>query len=422
MSQAVAGVAPRSSVRWRVFVLIGVLTVVNLADRTSLAVGMPSIARDLHIAPSVQGVILSAFFWTYAAMQLPSGWLIDRFGPSRLIAWAALLWGAFQTLMFAVGGGLSLILLRLGLGAAEAPMFPAGGKLNALWLPPSERGRGAVMMDSGSYLGAAIGGIGIAWLIAVLDSWRLAFGIAGLITLALGIYVAITLRDDPATHPAINDAELAHIRQADTARPTVYPTADGVTVGTAAPIMIGRIGWAMVNFGLLTWGPSYLAQARGLDLKQMGAATFAIFGAGFLGSLSAGFLADGLVAAGLTRRVTLRMLLTISGLAVFAAFLILPHIPSAVSAVMLLAATDFMLCGGSLYWSLPSILAPPARAGLLGAWMNLAGSVGGIIVPIIAGLLLQATGTYTAVLVFFALCAALYILGTLLIPLPRGTT
>ena len=224
------------------------------------------------------------------------------------------------------------------------------------------------------------------------------------------------------THPAINDAELAHIRQADTARPTVYPTADGVTVGIAAPIMIGRIGWAMVNFGLLTWGPSYLAQARGLDLKQMGAATFAMFGAGFLGSLSAGFLADGLVAAGLTRRVTLRVLLTISGLAVFAAFLILPHIPSAVSAVMLLAATDFMLCGGSLYWSLPSILAPPARAGLLGAWMNLAGSVGGIIVPIIAGLLLQATGTYTAVLVFFALCAALYILGTLLIPLPRGTT
>ena len=406
----------RARVRWRVFALIGVLTVVNLADRTSLSVGMPTIARELALQPWLQGVILSAFFWTYACLQLPGGWLIDRFGPSRLISASTLLWGLFQTLTMAATGGIGLLLLRLGLGAAEAPMFPAGGKLVGLWLAPGERSRGAVMMDSGSYLGAALGGIGIAWLIATLGSWRLAFGIAGVITLALGLVVLAVLRDDPARHPGVDAAELAHIRAG--APPGAIAAGGAIRLRVVAPLMLGRLGWAMVNFGLLTWGPSYLAQARGLDLKQMGAATFAVFGAGFLGSLSSGFLSDALLASGLPRRLVLRALLCLSGAAVLAAFLVLPRVGSALHAVELLAATDFLLCWGSLYWSFPSLLAPAGRAGMVGSWMNFAGSLGGIAVPLVAGFLLQLTASYTAVLTFFAACAGLYILGTLLTPIP----
>jgi MFS transporter, ACS family, D-galactonate transporter len=99
------------------------------------------------------------------------------------------------------------------------------------------------------------------------------------------------------------------------------------------------------------------------------------------------------------------------------AFLLLPSIGDAVAAVSLLAATDFMLCFGSLYWSFPAILAPPQKAGFLGGLMNFAGSSGGVAIPIITGLILQTTGSYTAVLQFFSACAALYIVGTLLVPL-----
>jgi ACS family D-galactonate transporter-like MFS transporter len=175
----------------------------------------------------------------------------------------------------------------------------------------------------------------------------------------------------------------------------------------------------MMNFGLLTWGPSYLAQARGLDLKAMGAATFVIFGAGFLGALTAGFLADALQKRGLRRGVALKLLLTVSGLGTLAGFLLLPHVAEAGMAVALLAATDFLLCFGSLYWSLPAMLAPPGREGMVGGLMNCAGSVGGIVVPIAAGLILQATGAYAAVLTFFAGCAATYVVGTLAIPFTR---
>ncbi|VFT07430.1 putative MFS transporter [Pseudomonas aeruginosa] len=82
----------------------------------------------------MQGLILSSFFWAYALLQIPGGWLIDRYGPRRVIGWSTGLWGAFQTLAAFASGGLSLMFARVALGAAEAPLFPSGGKLNSLWL------------------------------------------------------------------------------------------------------------------------------------------------------------------------------------------------------------------------------------------------------------------------------------------------
>ena len=190
-------VTPPTTMRWRLFAFIFVVTVINMADRTTISVGMPTIAKEFGLTPVMQGLILSSFFWTYALFQIPGGWMIDRAGPSRIMSWAILIWGAFQTLAMATTGGVTLLLTRLGLGAAEAPMFPAGGKLVALWMARHERGRGAVLMDSGSFFGAAIGGISIAWLIFVLSSWRLAFGVAGIVTILLGL-VGVPL---PARQP-----------------------------------------------------------------------------------------------------------------------------------------------------------------------------------------------------------------------------
>ena len=411
--------AQPSTVRWRLFLFIFVVTVVNMADRTSISVGMPTIAKEFALSPAMQGVILSSFFWTYALLQIPSGWMIDRAGPSRVMSIGILLWGAFQTMAMATVNGTTLLLTRLGLGAAEAPMFPAGGKLVALWMARHERGRGAVLMDSGSYFGAALGGVTIAWLIYALGSWRLAFGIAGSMTILLGVVAWRFLRDDPADHPAVNRAELDHIH-------TILPAAGSVSTAPrrfswlrVAPIMVGRFGWAMMNFGLLTWGPSYLAQARHLDLKQMGSATFIIFAGGFLGSLTSGFLSDALQRQGLRQSAVLKGMLTLSGLAMFSAFMALPSISDVIPAVAVLTATEFMLCWGSLYWTFPGLLVPPAQIGMVGGLMNFAGSTGGVVVPLIAGFILQLTGSYNGVLYFFAGCALLFILGTVVIPFGR---
>lgn len=410
-----------SRVRWRIFAIIFGLTVINLVDRVSLSIAMPTIAREFQLTPATQGLILSGFFWAYALLQIPGGWLIDRYGPRRVIGWSTGLWGVFQTLAAFATGGLSLIFARVALGAAEAPLFPAGGKLNSLWLASSERGRGAVLMDCGGPLGVALGGLLIAYLIAVFGSWRTAFFIAGIATLAMAWLAWRYLRDDPAAHPGVNAAELARINEGRTTSVAQAAKAGARGLGIArrslAGILIGRASWAMVFFGLLTWGPSYLAQARGFDIKGIGAATFVIFLCGAAGSLVGGFLCDLLVRKGVRRGLAAKGLLSCSGLVALAAFLLLPRLTDPYAAVALLSLTAFFLMWGSLYWSFPALLAAPARVGLIGGVMNLAGSLGGIAVPILVGLLLQHLGGYPAVLGFFALCFGLFILGTLLIAL-----
>ena len=421
LDHAEAGIGARtlaqsaSTVRWRIFGIIFVLVVINLIDRVTLSIAMPTISKEFSLEPAMQGVILSAFFWSYALLQIPGGWLIDRFGPRALITGATVGWGFFQAIAGVASGGISLLVSRVGLGAAEAPLFPAGAKLNSIWLSPKERARGAVLVDSGAPLGAAFGGVIISWLILSLGSWRTAFVVAGIATMLLGALAWWYLRDEPAEHPGVNPGELSLIKAAASASQASQGAARSIAPRSLAAILVGRMSWAMINFGLLTWGPSYLAQARGFDLKQMGGATFVIFLGGMFGSLASGFLVDKLQDRGMPRGTVYKTALGVSGVGVMLAFLLLPHIADPVGAVALLSCTLFLLYFGSLYWSFPAILAPKEKVGVVGGAMNFAGSASGIAIPIITGLILQVTGAYLMVLYFFAACAALYVVGSLLI-------
>ena len=121
-------------------------------------------------------------------MQIPGGMLADRFGPAIVIAAATVGWGFFQAIAAVCTGWVTLLVTRLGLGAAEAPIYPAGGKLNGIWMTQNERGRGATLLDGGAPLGAALGAILISGLIAGLDSWRLSFIVAGVGTILAGCW------------------------------------------------------------------------------------------------------------------------------------------------------------------------------------------------------------------------------------------
>lgn len=415
-------VSQPTRVRWSLFAIIFVLVVINLIDRVSLSIAMPQIGKEFDLSPTMQGVILSCFFWAYALLQLPGGWLIDRYGPRRLVTLSTLFWGVFQTLAAFATGGLSLLLSRVALGAAEAPLFPAGGKLNSLWLSAEERGRGAVLMDCGGPLGAALGGLIIAHLIAMLDSWRLVFALTGVVTMLLAWVAWRWLRDNPANHPGVNAAELQlinHKRAQPDEQTTPATRGLGIARPTLSAMLIGRAAWAMMFFGLLTWGPGYLAKARGFDLIAVGNATFIIFLFGAAGSLSGGFLLDALVKRGVSHARALKSLLAASGLITLAAFLALPYLSNAVIAVGVLCVAACFLMWGSLYWSLPALLTAREKIGLVGGAMNMAGSVGGIAVPILVGFMIQMGAHYDSIPLFFAGCSVVYVLGTSLIGLKR---
>src|ERR1700728_1224227 len=154
---AATDTAKPTGVRWKIFLLMLFLISINYIDRASLSVAMPLISKEFDVEPAMQGLILSSFFWTYALMQVPGGMLADRFKPRIVIASATIFWGAFQAIAAVASSWPMLLLTRLGLGASEAPIYPAGGKLNGIWMTQTERGRGATLLDGGAPLGAALG-------------------------------------------------------------------------------------------------------------------------------------------------------------------------------------------------------------------------------------------------------------------------
>ena len=212
-----------TGVRWRIFLLMLMLISINYIDRASLSVAMPTISREFGIDPAMQGLILSSFFITYALMQIPGGMLADRFKPRIVIAVATLGWGLFQAIAAASTSAFVLVLTRLGLGAAEAPIYPAGGKLNAIWMTSHERARGATLLDGGAPLGAALGAVVITGLIAEFDSWRVSFIVAGLGTMLCGLLAWRYIRNAPGRTSLGQCGRGAHIAQAHALEDALAP-------------------------------------------------------------------------------------------------------------------------------------------------------------------------------------------------------
>jgi ACS family D-galactonate transporter-like MFS transporter len=413
----------KTSVRWRIFLLILLIVAINYVDRASLSVAMPTIAKEFGIDAAAQGVILSSFFWTYAFMQIPGGWLADRYGPRPVIAGAAILWGAFQALTALATGWVGLLLARLGLGLAEGPTFPASGKLNAVWLPQKERGRGATIIDGGAPLGTAFGGLIIASLMGAFDSWRTAFVVAGLGTVAAGLFAYWYIRDNPRLQRSANEAEALYIEREHAKEDQLLSPRDAAKTNVLDYLRFrsfwgmisGWVGFNLVFYGLVTWAPSYLAQARQLSLAAIGGATFIIFGAGFVGEIVGGFVCDSWKARGGSPNLVMRTVLGISGLFTTLPTFLLAFVTSPVAAVALLASTLFFSRWGGLYWSIPPTLTDRARVGVLGGMMNFAGNIAGILVPIVVGVIVQLTGSYFLALMFFSASGVLYLIGSVTI-------
>ncbi|WP_336857662.1 MFS transporter [Sinomonas albida] len=405
-----AAPAKRTGVRWKLFVLLLVLVTVNYVDRGSISVALPIIQKEFNLTPELVGLLLSAFFWTYALMQVPVGWLIDRFGPRKVVTASCIGWGAATAASGLAGGFLSMFIARMGIGITEAGVMPAGGKLNAIWMHSKERGRGATILDAGAPLGAGVGGILITGLIAAFGGWRMAFIIAGIATAVLGIFIWWYVRDNPRQHRAVNDAEAEYIEASHRAEDEEAKASGSTSRRGLLPYLRFRSFWAMclgwlgfngVFYGLLTWGPLYLAQAKHFNLNTIGWSTFVIFGAGFVGEILGGTLADRLRAKGYGTNLVMRSLLGASSVIVTAGLVGVTIVGDPIAAVVLLSVVLFFLRWVGLFWAVPATLGGRTNAGVLGGAMNLSGNIAGFVTPIAVGFIVGATGGYTGALLYF---------------------
>ncbi|WP_244915099.1 MFS transporter [Rhizobium sullae] len=388
------------------------LTAINYIDRASLSVALPLISSEFNLQPWHEGLLLSAFFWSYALMQIPVGLLIDRFQARNIIGIATVTWGAFQALGAASTGWTTLLLTRMGLGVAESPIFPAGAKLNSAWLTPNERGRGAVLLDGGAPLGTALGALIIAGLITLFGSWQIAFVIAGVGTMAAGLWAWRVIRDHPTEHPAVNAAELAHIQNsANLGRKPIaaerVPFRTLIRDRSVLSMFAGYSCITSVFYGLLTWMPSYLHQTHGLNIAAMGSATFGIFMCGFVGELIGGVVADRWRSNGGSPNLVMRSMFSGSALVAAICILGVAYSANTGTAIALLCVALFFIRWCGMYWSLPAILGEKSKVATLAGMMNFFGNIAGVIVPILVGALVQYTDSYFAALLFFVVMALL---------------
>lgn len=131
---------PRSTrgiprLRWGISALIASGVLINYFDRISLSVAAPQLEESFHLTSAKLGFLLSAFFWSYALLQIPVGLVLDRLGVTRVGRWSAFLWGAAQVLTACAGGFAGVFAARILLGIAEAPSFPASSKATGYWFP-----------------------------------------------------------------------------------------------------------------------------------------------------------------------------------------------------------------------------------------------------------------------------------------------
>ncbi|MCZ2261732.1 MFS transporter [Isoptericola sp. QY 916] len=404
---AAAGARRRSRMRWSIvgFSALG-LTIAYL-DRAALSVAMPFMSDEFHISPAVQGVLLSSFFWTYALFQIPSGWLLDKFGP-RVIYPIAVGWWSVWTALTALATGVgSVIVFRLGLGIGEAPVQPANVKVVSKWFPRRERAFASSLFDMGQQIGTALS-VPLVTALAVFAGWRSAFVLIGVVGL-MWIVGWLAIYRAPEKHPRVSEEELRHIRsdqgemvEAADERPAVS-WRGLVRNGQVWALTTGYVFRSLAGAFFLTWYPSYLLDDRGFseaDFGMVGALPAVIaIGSTVLG----GIVSDRMLAAGISTNRA-RKIPIIAGLVLSASIGFSPFIESNVLLMVVLtlssAAHSF---AGAAILSLPAEVAEhPDQVGSIAGFQNFGSQLGNLVSPIAIGLFLTATGSYLGPMVFAA--------------------
>src|ERR1700693_1795386 len=164
--------------------LLALSALTNYVDRGNLSIAAPLLKDEWRISASQLGILLSAFFWTYTAMRFVSGWMVDSFDASRVIAAGFLLWSLTTAATGLVRGFTMLLAMRLMLGVGESVMIPACSKMLGFHLPEHHRGFANGVLQGAWSFGPAVGTLGAGLLMAKYG-WRSVFIGIGLASLAL---------------------------------------------------------------------------------------------------------------------------------------------------------------------------------------------------------------------------------------------
>ena len=403
------------AVRWRIAILLAVITTINYIDRSVFGVVAPMIREQFDIGDADYGLITSGFLLAYGIGQLISGPLIDRLGTKRAFSLAAVFWSV-ATILHALGRGLwSFFALRILLGLAEAANFPAASKAVAQWFPANERSTAVAIFMLGAGLGAIITPPLTVWTLQTLG-WQWAFIIPGSLGL---VWVFLWQRwyHLPETHPTIEPTEKALILEQRSNQQSQGSWTALLSYREFWGILIARVVSDFPFYFFLFWLPQYLIDVRGFDLRAIAMFAWLPWVAADLGALTGGSLSSALVTRGYTINRARKTVIWLG--AVLVALAVIPAYYTASSALAL-ALICFGLFAiqvkGSVFFTLPTDLFPADRVATVWGVFGAVGSLGGSLLGLLAGYLIQEAG-YESV---FLMIASLHLISALLLQIFRA--
>jgi ACS family D-galactonate transporter-like MFS transporter len=401
--------------RWGIALLLGASVLINYFDRISLSVVGPQLRQEFHINALQLGVLFSAFAWSYALLQIPSGMILDRFGVRRVGRIGIFLWGVASSIMALAGGYGGIFVARMLLGIAEAPSFPLNSKAVGHWFPRHERSLATALFDGTAKFSQVIG-VPLVAVALVVMGWRGAFAMTAVLSFLFLIVFWFVYRD-PSEDERLSGIEHEYILAGGAAP-------EGRTRGSALAMLgyllmqrkvwglsLGFACYGYSNSLFQSWLPSYLVQTMHMTILQAASFTTIPWLIATLAQLVVGgWLVDHLVARGHDEthvRKTTLILSILTGLAMIG---VVYTNDTFWALVWITITVSGITTASTIGWSFPSLVAPRGGQATVGSIMNTANATLSSTSPIITGYIVTATGSFSYA---FVVAAAILIVGIL---------
>ncbi len=379
MSDATPHDAPSARRMNLVLFLLGLSVFINYVDRSNLSIAAPLIKAELGLSASQLGLLLSALFWTYAGLQIPAGWLVDRFDVKWVFALGFCAWSLATAMTGILHGFIALLLIRVVVGASESIAYPSYSKILAEYFREERRGVANGILAGGSALGPGLGLL-IGGTIVARFGWRPFFVTVGLASLLwLLPWLAWMPRRKHTTTPVTKQsAGILEILQ----QRSMWGTC------------IGLFSANYYLYFLLTWLPFYLVRGRGLSLEQMGKVGGFVFLLAAASAMISGKLSDRWIEAGVSPTRVRKGFMVVGKTGVGISLVASVLAPDSIVVWMLAFTALFLGMGISNVWAITQTLAGPLVVGQWVGVQNFLGNLAGAVGPALTGFLVERTGHF----------------------------
>jgi MFS family permease len=353
---------------------------INYVDRGTLPTAVHSIQLDLNLSPVRLGLLLSAFFWTYASSQVPVGWLAERYGAHRVLAGGLILW-ASATIMIGFAHTFAvLMVLRLLMGLGESAGFPSVAKIMAAIVPAKGLGTANGIVAFGYLMGPVVGTFA-GGLLMDRFGWRAAFWVFGALSLLwLLPWSRVAGQVRTAVRAGAEDSPTwgMILRQ-----PSLWGTG------------LGLFSANYVFYFMLSWLPSYLQTERGFSIVGMASIATSAYIVNAISAFVGGWAIDRFLRRGGSANTGYKFVMAVAHLGYVICMLAMAMGSPKVALISLFIYQA--LCGASSpgVYAMCQILAGPRASGRWVGIQNSLGSLAGVVAPALTGWIIQETGHYT---------------------------